>query len=134
MLSSAGMLAAVLVVFGSIMTISGGNGGVRYALLPTWALLGIGYSAVMTPSGRRDQKKESAIAFLKEAVTYYRGLGMKVTGIMTDNGSCYRAKAFARACRKLGLKHIFTRPYRPQTNGKAERFIQTVLRDLRSRL
>ncbi|MET4205081.1 MFS transporter [Bradyrhizobium sp. LA6.12] len=52
MLSSAGMLAAVLVVFGSIMTISGGNGGVRYALLPTWALLGIGYSAVMTPSGR----------------------------------------------------------------------------------
>jgi transposase InsO family protein len=78
---------------------------------------------------RRDQKKESAIAFLKEAVTYYRSLGMKVTGIMTDNGSCYRAKAFARACAKLGLKHIFTRPYRPQTNGKAERFIQTVLRE-----
>ena len=78
---------------------------------------------------RRDQKKESAIAFLKEAVTYYRSLGMKVTGIMTDNGSCYRAKAFARTCRKLGLKHIFTRPYRPQTNGKAERFIQTVLRE-----
>jgi transposase InsO family protein len=78
---------------------------------------------------RRDQKKESAIAFLKEAVTYYRSLGMKVTGIMTDNGSCYRAKAFARGCRKLGLKHIFTRPYRPQTNGKAERFIQTVLRE-----
>jgi transposase InsO family protein len=78
---------------------------------------------------RRDQKKESAIAFLKEAVAYYRRLGMKVTGIMTDNGSCYRAKAFAKACRKLGLKHIFTRPYRPQTNGKAERFIQTVLRE-----
>jgi transposase InsO family protein len=78
---------------------------------------------------RRDQKKESAIAFLNEALTYYRSLGMKVTGIMTDNGSCYRAKAFARACSKLGLKHIFTRPYRPQTNGKAERFIQTVLRE-----
>ena len=78
---------------------------------------------------RRDQKKESAITFLKEAVAYYRSLGMKVTGIMTDNGSCYRAKAFARACGKLGLKHIFTRPYRPQTNGKAERFIQTVLRE-----
>src|SRR5690349_3380682 len=74
---------------------------------------------------RRDQRKESAIAFLRDAVTYYRSLGMKVTGIMTDNGSCYRAKAFARACRKMGLKHIFTRPYRPQTNGKAERFIQT---------
>ena len=78
---------------------------------------------------RRDQKKESAIAFLEDAVTYYRSLGIKITGIMTDNGSCYRAKAFARACSKLGLKHIFTRPYRPQTNGKAERFIQTVLRE-----
>lgn len=78
---------------------------------------------------RCDQKKESAIAFLNEAVTYYRSLGIKVTGIMTDNGSCYRAKAFAKACRKLGLKHIFTRPYRPQTNGKAERFIQTALRE-----
>ena len=77
---------------------------------------------------RRDQKKESAIAFLNDAVTYYRSLGMTVTGIMTDNGSCYRA-AFARACKKLGLKQIFTRPYRPQTNGKAERFIQTVLRE-----
>ena len=76
-----------------------------------------------------DQKKESAIAFLKEAVTYYRSLGMTVTGIMTDNGSCYRARAFAKACKSLGLKHIFTRPYRPQTNGKAERFIQTVLRE-----
>src|SRR5215475_8614040 len=78
---------------------------------------------------RRDQKKESAIAFLNQTVVYYRNLGMKVTGIMTDNGSCYRARAFARACSKLGLRHIFTRPYRPQTNGKAERFIQTVLRE-----
>jgi transposase InsO family protein len=78
---------------------------------------------------RRDQKKESAIAFLEGAVTYYRSFGIKVTGIMTDNGSCYRARAFARACRKMGLKHIFTRPYRPQTNGKAERFIQTALRE-----
>ena len=78
---------------------------------------------------RRDQKKESAITFLTETVAYYRSLGMKVSGIMTDNGSCYRAKAFRRACGKLGLKHIFTRPYRPQTNGKAERFIQTALRE-----
>jgi transposase InsO family protein len=78
---------------------------------------------------RRDQRKESAIAFLTDAVAYYRSLGMKVTGIMTDNGSCYRAKAFRKACRKLDLKHIFTRPYRPQTNGKAERFIQTALRE-----
>ncbi len=78
---------------------------------------------------RRDQRKESAIAFLKDAVTYYRSVGIKVTGIMTDNGSCYRAKAFAKACKKLALKQIFTRPYRPQTNGKAERFIQTALRE-----
>lgn len=48
---------------------------------------------------------------------------------MTDNGSCYRSKAFAKACKRLGLKHIFTKPYTPKTNGKAERFIQTALRE-----
>jgi transposase InsO family protein len=78
---------------------------------------------------RPDQRKESAIAFLEAAVAYYRSLGVKVIGIMTDNGSCYRAKAFATACKRLGLKHIFTKPYTPQTNGKAERFIQTALRE-----
>ena len=78
---------------------------------------------------RPDEKKESAIAFLDNVVTYFQSLGIKVAGIMTDNGSCYRAKAFAKACKRLGLKHIFTRPYRPQTNGKAERFIQTALRE-----
>jgi len=76
-----------------------------------------------------DEKKESAIAFLKAAVAYYRSLGIKVTGIMTDNGSCYRAKAFEKTCKRLRLKHIFTKAYRPQTNGKAERFIQTALRE-----
>jgi transposase InsO family protein len=78
---------------------------------------------------RPDEKKESAIAFLEDTVTYYRSFGIKVTGIMTDNGSCYRAKAFAKMCTRLHLKHIFTKPYRPQTNGKAERFIQTALRE-----
>jgi transposase InsO family protein len=76
-----------------------------------------------------DQKKESAIAFLKAAVTYYASLGVTVARVMTDNGSCYRARAFARACRDLGLKHIRTKPYTPKTNGKAERFIQTALRE-----
>ncbi len=76
-----------------------------------------------------DEKKESAIAFLKATVAYYRSLGITVTRIMTDNGSCYRAKHFAEACRDLGVKHLFTKPYTPQTNGKAERFIQTVLRE-----
>jgi transposase InsO family protein len=76
-----------------------------------------------------DEKKRSAVAFLKAAVAYYKSLGVTVARVMTDNGSCYRAKAFARACRQLKLKHIRTRPYTPKTNGKAERFIQTALRE-----
>ena len=74
-----------------------------------------------------DEKQESAVAFLKAAVAYYASLGVAIARVMTDNGSCYRSKAFARACRDLGLKHIRTRPYTPKTNGKAERFIQTAL-------
>jgi transposase InsO family protein len=74
-----------------------------------------------------DERKESAIAFLEAAVAYYASLGISVARVMTDNGSCYRSKAFAKACRDLGLKHVRTRPYTPKTNGKAERFIQTAL-------
>ena len=76
-----------------------------------------------------DERKESAVAFLKATVAYYAGLGVAVTRVMTDNGSCYRSKAFAKACRKLGLRHVRTKPYTPKTNGKAERFIQTALRE-----
>ena len=76
-----------------------------------------------------NEKQESAVAFLKAAVTYYARIGVAITRVMTDNGSCYRSKAFAQACRDLGLKHIRTRPYTPKTNGKAERFIQTALRE-----
>ena len=76
-----------------------------------------------------DQKKVSAVAFLKAAVAYYASLGVTVARVMTDNGSCYRARDFARACRDLGLKHLRTRPFTPKTNGKAERFIQTALRE-----
>jgi len=76
-----------------------------------------------------DEKKESAVAFLKAAVGSYASLGVAVACVMTDNGSCYRSKAFRAACRSLGLKHIRTRPYTPKTNGKAERFIQTALRE-----
>jgi transposase InsO family protein len=54
---------------------------------------------------------------------------VKVTAILTDNGGCYRSKSFRQACQKLGLRHRFTQPYRPRTNGKAERFIQTLLRE-----
>ena len=76
-----------------------------------------------------DERKESAVAFLKAAVAYYASLGVTIARVMTDNGACYRSKAFARACRELGLRHIRTRPYTPKTNGKAERFIQTALRE-----
>lgn len=74
-----------------------------------------------------DEKKESAIAFLKAAVAFYQSLGVTVRRVMTDNGSCYKAFAFRQACRDLGLRHIRTKPYTPQTNGKAERFIKTAL-------
>ena len=76
-----------------------------------------------------DEKKESAVAFLRAAVAYYASLGVTVVRVMTDNGSCYRSKAFRKARSDLGLKHIFTKPYTPKTNGKAERFVQTGLRE-----
>lgn len=76
-----------------------------------------------------DEKKESAVAFLKAAIAYYASLGVTVSRVMTDNGSCYKSRAFRAACKALGLKHIRTRPYTPKTNGKAERFIQTALRE-----
>ena len=76
-----------------------------------------------------DEKKESAVAFLKACIAYYRSLGIRVERVMTDNGACYKSRAFAKACRKLRLRHIRTRPYTPRTNGKAERFIQTALRE-----
>jgi transposase InsO family protein len=75
------------------------------------------------------EKKHCAIAFLKAAVAYYESLGIKVERVMTDNGSCYRSLAFRRACGRLGLRHIRTKPYTPKTNGKAERFIQSSLRE-----
>lgn len=76
-----------------------------------------------------DEKKQSAVAFLRAAVAYYASLGVTVARVMTDNGSCYKSLDFRDACRELGLRHIRTRPYTPQTNGKAERFIQTALRE-----
>jgi transposase InsO family protein len=76
-----------------------------------------------------DEKKGSAVAFLKAAVAYYASLGVKVARVMTDNGSCYKSFDFRDAGRDLGLRHIRTRPYTPKTNGKAERFIQTALRE-----
>jgi transposase InsO family protein len=76
-----------------------------------------------------DERKQSAVGFLHAAVAYYASLGVTVARVMTDNGSCYKSFAFRAACRDLGLRHIRTRPYTPKTNGKAERFIQTALRE-----
>ena len=77
----------------------------------------------------RDEKAVSAVRFLKACIAYYKRLGVTVTRVMTDNGSCYKSRAFAKACKALKLRHIRTRPYTPKTNGKAERFIQTALRE-----
>lgn len=76
-----------------------------------------------------DEKQESAVKHLKKAIGWYRSLGIAVTAIMTDNGSCYRSEKFAKACKDLNLRHLRTRPYTPKTNGKAERFIQTAMRE-----
>lgn len=76
-----------------------------------------------------DERAESTTAFLRRSVRWLRQRGIRAERVMTDNGSGYIAKDFARACRELGLRHLRTRPYTPRTNGKAERFIQTLLRE-----
>ena len=75
------------------------------------------------------ERKECAMAFLKAAVAWYKHLGIKIERVMTDNGSCYRSKAFNKLCKALAIRHIYTKPYTPKTNGKAERFIQSSLRE-----
>src|SRR4051812_42513564 len=74
-----------------------------------------------------DEKATTAVAFLRRAVAFYTRHGITVQRVMSDNGACYRSTIHAFACRTMGLKHLRTRPYRPQTNGKAERFIRTLL-------
>jgi len=74
-----------------------------------------------------DERPATAIAFLRRAIAFYRRHGILVERLITDNGNAYRSAAHAIACRALGIRHLRTRPYRPQTNGKAERFIRTML-------
>lgn len=76
-----------------------------------------------------DEQRFSACAALLQALRYFQSLGVQVTRIMTDNGSCYRSRRFRKLLRRLRIKHLFTQPYTPRTNGKAERFIQTALRE-----
>jgi transposase InsO family protein len=76
-----------------------------------------------------DEKKESAVRFLADALTWFAAHGVVAERVMTDNGSAFKSKLFADALQARGLKHKRTRPYTPRTNGKAERFIQTSLRE-----
>ncbi len=87
------------------------------------------HSRVAAATIAADECGETAVAILHQVVVGYRARGVTVQRVMTDNGSPYVSRAFADACRVLGLKHIRTRPYTPRTNGKAERFIQTALRE-----
>jgi transposase InsO family protein len=83
----------------------------------------LAYAEVL-PSERR----EDAVAFLQRAVAWYREQDLVVEAVLTDNGNAYRSHLWRQRCRELGLGHLRTRPYTPRTNGKAERFIQTLLR------
>jgi transposase InsO family protein len=73
-----------------------------------------------------DERKETAIAFLRTAAAWYARLGITIERVMTDNGNCYRSRDWANACAQLGITHKRTRPYRPQTNGKVERYHRTL--------
>ena len=85
------------------------------------------YSRLAYAEVLSDEKAVTAIGFLGRAIAFYRRHGITVERVLTDNGAAYVAIAHALACRRLGVKHLRTRPYRPQTNGKAERFIRTML-------
>jgi transposase InsO family protein len=87
------------------------------------------HSRIATSGVYPDQKRSSVVAGLHATVAWYARLGIRFKAVLTDNGPSYRSLQFAQACRALGLKHRFTRPYTPRTNGKAERFIQTALRE-----
>jgi transposase InsO family protein len=81
----------------------------------------IAYAAILP-----NERKASAVPFLKASLVFFSALGVKTSQVMSDNGACYRSNSFARTCQKNGIKHIRTKPYTPRTNGKAERFIQTI--------
>lgn len=76
-----------------------------------------------------NERSPSSTAFLRRSVAWFQSRGVSVQAVMSDNGSCYVSHRFKATCQKLQLRHLRTRPYRPRTNGKAERFIQTLLRE-----
>jgi transposase InsO family protein len=85
------------------------------------------YSRLAYAEVLADEKAVTAAGFLQRATIFYRRYGIDIEEVLTDNGACYRGVLHALACRRLGIRHLRTRPYRPQTNGKAERFIRTLL-------
>ncbi len=86
------------------------------------------HSRVSFASVLPDEGSLSCVQFLRDAVAYYASLGVRIDRVMTDNGTGYK-KTFTAACHELGVRHIRTKPYTPKTNGKAERFVQTSLRE-----
>lgn len=84
----------------------------------------VGFSLMLA-----DETAKSACAHLLAALRYYRSLGVRISRVMTDNGAAYKSRRFAKLLRRLKIKHIRTKPYTPRTNGEAERFIQTLLRE-----
>jgi transposase InsO family protein len=74
-----------------------------------------------------DERGPTAVDFLRRASAWFGEHGVKIKRVMSDNGACYRWGDWSRACRQLGMRHVKTRPYRPRTNGKAERFIKTLM-------
>ena len=84
----------------------------------------VGYVEIL-----EDERADTAIGFLRRAVGWFAGQGVTIERVMSDNGVAYRSHAFADECRALTVAHKRTRPYTPRTNGKAERFIQTLLRE-----
>ena len=99
---------------------------------PGWEYVHIAiddHSRVAISSIHADETAISACKALIHALRYYKTLGIRFSRVLTDNGSAYRSKRFARLCQRLGLRHLRTKPYHPRTNGKAERFIQTALRE-----
>src|SRR4029453_16178308 len=76
-----------------------------------------------------DERKAAASDFLRAAVAHYAARGVRIKRLLPDNGPAYRSGLFNKTCQALGIRHLYTRAYTPQTNGKAERFIQTCLRE-----
>jgi transposase InsO family protein len=113
---------------GNYQRVAGSNG--RRHLTVGWEFVHIAvddYSRLAYAEVLADEKATTAIAFLKRALTFFARHGITVERVLTDNGSAYISTIHALACRALGIRHLRTRPRRPQTNGKAERFIRTML-------